>query len=88
MDNIQSKHNDHRIQQAEAILINKITYSTFDFLGSLLFVIGSLLFFSEATAIPGVWAFLFGSAFLGVRPTANLIRELSQLRRYRARRRK
>ena len=47
---------------------------------ALLFVIGSILFFNEATVEFGTWLFLVGSIFFGLKPTIRLIREWHLLR--------
>lgn len=45
-----------------------------DILVAVWFVVGSILFFSEATAVAGTWFFLVGSAELLVRPVIRLCR--------------
>ncbi|MGB0499462.1 MAG: YrhK family protein [Rubricella sp.] len=44
-----------------------------EFGGAVLFVVGSILFFSDATQTGGAWCFLIGSALLAVPPGRKLI---------------
>lgn len=46
----------------------------------MLFVIGSILVFSEETAHAATWLFLIGSVFFGLRSTVTLLREIAYLR--------
>ncbi|MET9497248.1 YrhK family protein [Streptomyces sp. NPDC006552] len=48
------------------------------------FIVGSVMFFSEAWAVPGTWCFLAGSIELLVRPVIRLGRHL-HLQKVRAR---
>lgn len=52
----------------------EIAYTCIDFLAGLLFVIGSILFFREATTQAGVWFYLIGSVGFTVRPAIHLWR--------------
>jgi len=47
-----------------------------DILVAVWFVIGSILFFSDSTAIAGTWLFLLGSVELLVRPLIRLTRRV------------
>lgn len=47
-----------------------------DIFVALWFVVGSLLYFSDATTIPGTWCFLAGSVELLVRPVIRLTRRV------------
>ncbi|MGQ7846424.1 YrhK family protein [Granulosicoccus sp. 3-233] len=58
----------------------EVAYTTVDFLAALLFVIGSILFFSQSTTEIGTWLFLIGSILFGMRPTIKLFREIAYLR--------
>ncbi len=58
----------------------ELAYTIVDFSAAALFVIGSILFFDEATTYLGTWLFLVGSVLFGMRPTIKLIRELAYLR--------
>lgn len=55
-------------------------YTVVDFLAALFFVIGSLLFFQDATYIPGVWMYLLGSIGFGVKPSITLIKRFQAWR--------
>lgn len=47
-----------------------------DILVALWFIVGSVLFFSDATTIAGTWCFLVGSVELLVRPMIRLSRRV------------
>lgn len=68
----------------EELLIRK-RYEVLSILNDVLiaawFVVGSVLFFWEATTVTGTWLFLFGSIELAVRPIIRLARHV-HLRRY------
>ncbi|WP_435138583.1 YrhK family protein [Pseudopelagicola sp. nBUS_19] len=58
----------------------ELTYTIVDFSAASLFVVGSILFFNDATVDAGTWMFLIGSIFFGLRPSIKLVRELAYLR--------
>ena len=58
----------------------ELAYTVVDFSAAALFVVGSILFFSEATTYVGTWLFLVGSVLFGLRPTIKLYREIGYLR--------
>ncbi len=58
----------------------ELAYTAVDFTAAVLFVIGSVLFFNEATTYSGTWLFVVGSVMFGLRPTIKLIREIAYLR--------
>lgn len=58
----------------------ELAYTVVDFSAAALFVVGSILFFNEATVVTGTWLFLIGSIFFGMRPSIKLVRELVFLR--------
>jgi len=41
-----------------------------------LFLVGSILFFDEATAVVGTWLFVTGSVLMLIRPTIRLTRRI------------
>ncbi|MGH3308990.1 MAG: YrhK family protein [Streptomyces sp.] len=45
-----------------------------DILIALWFLVGSIMFFSEAWTTPGTWCFVFGSVELMIRPVLRLFR--------------
>ena len=52
------------------------TYTVVDFGAAICFVVGSIMFFSEAWLIPGTWLFLLGSMLFACKPSIRLWREL------------
>ena len=58
----------------------ELAYTLVDFSAAALFVIGSLLFFSEKTTYIATWLFLIGSILFGMKPTIRLVREICYLR--------
>ena len=51
-------------------------YDSVDALAAIAFIIGSALFFSEATKTAATWLFLAGSIFFAVRPLVHLARDV------------
>lgn len=62
-------------RHAKLFAIYEILLTAADFSAALLFVVGSILFFSENTAYTGTWMFLIGSVFFSLKPSIRLIRE-------------
>lgn len=58
----------------------ELAYTLTDFTAAALFVIGSFLFFDEATTHAATWLFVIGSVLFGVRPSLKLWRELAYLK--------
>lgn len=58
----------------------ELAYTINDFGAALMFVIGSIMFFSEKWTHFGTWLFLIGSIMFGLRPAIKLARELKYLR--------
>lgn len=54
----------------------EILYTAVDFGAALCFVVGSVMFFSEAWQVPGTWLFLLGSILFAAKPTLRLLREI------------
>ncbi|WP_339768330.1 YrhK family protein [uncultured Pseudosulfitobacter sp.] len=54
----------------------EIVYTLIDFAAAGLFLIGSIMFLSEAWQTPGTWLFIAGSVLFATKPTLRLIREL------------
>lgn len=54
----------------------EIVMTLSNFMAALLFVIGSICFFSEAWQTLGTWLFLVGSALFMISPALNVIREI------------
>ncbi|SMY06781.1 YrhK family protein [Flavimaricola marinus] len=62
--------------QRRRYALYEIAYTMADFLAAALFVIGSVMFFSDAWQTVGTWMFLFGSILFACKPTIRLVREL------------
>lgn len=54
----------------------EIAYTVVDFLAAACFLIGSFLFFSDATQYAATWLFVAGSLAFAAKPTIRLIREI------------
>ncbi len=61
---------------AESSSTSEIAYTLVDLAAAILFLIGSILFFRDATYILGVWMYVFGSLCFMVRPTIRLAGEV------------
>src|SRR5699024_1302739 len=64
------------VQQARRYAMFEILHTVADVLAALLFVVGSILFFSEQTKTAGTVCFLIGSFFFAAKPSIRIIREL------------
>lgn len=58
----------------------EIAYTVVDFSAALCFIVGSILFFYDATQVAATWLFLIGSVFFAAKPTLRLIREVKLYR--------
>lgn len=65
-----------QLEHAELYALYELAYTTVDFSAAILFIIGSFLFFSEATTYVGTWMFVVGSVCFGLKPTIRLAREI------------
>ena len=63
-------------QQARRYAMFEILHTIVDVLAALLFVVGSILFFSEQTKFAGTVCFLIGSLLFAAKPSIRIIREL------------
>jgi YrhK-like protein len=54
----------------------ELAYTTVDVSAAVLFIIGSVMFFSDAWQTAGTWCFLIGSFCFALKPTLRIIREL------------
>lgn len=54
----------------------EIVYTLVDFSAALLFLIGSVMFFSSAWEYVGTWLFVVGSLLFAAKPTLRLVREM------------
>ena len=57
----------------------ELLFTVVDFSAAFLFIVGSILFFIEATTYAGTWLFLIGSIFFGLKPCIRLVREWRRL---------
>jgi len=58
----------------------ELAYTTVDVCAALLFVVGSIMFFSTEWLTVGTWCFLIGSLCFALKPTLRIIRELRYVR--------
>ncbi len=58
----------------------ELAYTAVDMAAAGLFVIGSIMFFSEAWLTTGTWCFLVGSICFALKPTLRIVRELKYLK--------
>ncbi|MEU4361320.1 YrhK family protein [Promicromonospora sp. NPDC023987] len=63
-------------QQARRYAMFEILHTIADFLAAFLFIVGSILFFSEQTKLAATVCFLLGSLFFAAKPGIRLVREL------------
>lgn len=76
-------HPDNRNRSDEhkrIYALYELAYTINDFGAAVLFVVGSVLFFSEDTTRMATWLFLIGSIMFGLRPAIKLARELKYLK--------
>ncbi len=57
----------------------ELAYTLVDFGAAAAFVVGSVLFFWEATKMAGTWGFVIGSILFAAKPAIRLARELRHL---------
>lgn len=62
--------------EARVYAVFEILHTAIDFLAAGLFVVGSILFFSDSTKTAGTWCFLAGSICFALKPTIRLSREV------------
>ncbi|MEY8840817.1 YrhK family protein [Cribrihabitans sp. XS_ASV171] len=71
---------DHRSEgsprQKRVYAMFELAYTIVDFTAATLFVIGSVMFFSESWQTAGTWMFLVGSICFAAKPTLRLAREV------------
>lgn len=70
------KNKDLTARHAALYATYEIAYSLVDFGAAVLFIIGSIMFFSDAWVTFGTWLFLLGSILFACKPTLRLICEL------------
>lgn len=62
-------------RHAKLYAMYEVAFTVADVSAALLFVAGSILFFSKDTVYAGTWMFLIGSIFFAAKPTIRLVRE-------------
>lgn len=69
---------NHKRTQRTARLyaIYELIYTAVDFAAAILFIVGSILFFNEATTTTATWLFLVGSICFALRPAVHMLREI------------
>ncbi|MHA3977221.1 YrhK family protein [Halovulum sp. GXIMD14794] len=55
--------------------VYELWFTVVDFAAAICFVVGSILFFSEATTFAATWLFLIGSICFALKPSIRLARE-------------
>lgn len=73
------ENHSHSAAHKAVYIASEMAYTIVDFLAAVMFVVGSVLFFDEATTYAGTWLFLIGSILFGLRPAIRLYRELRYL---------
>lgn len=58
----------------------ELAYTTVDVCAAVLFVIGSIMFFSEAWLKAGTWCFLVGSICFALKPALRISREVRYMK--------
>ncbi|MEC3859866.1 YrhK family protein [Mesobacterium sp. TK19101] len=54
----------------------EMAHTAVDFLAAIAFLVGSVLFFDDATQYTATWLFVIGSLFFAMKPTLRLTREI------------
>lgn len=69
---------NHRADPAKTrrYALYEIAYTVVDFAAAILFVIGSIMFFSDNWQTTGTWMFLIGSLCFAAKPTIRLVRDV------------
>ena len=75
-------HENRQASEAAKALYARyeIVYTAVDFVAAFAFIVGSLLFFDEATQTAATWLFVIGSVFFALKPTIRLVREVKLYR--------
>jgi hypothetical protein len=79
-DKPHSQHPDRSRRYA----IYELAYTFVDFSAAILFIIGSIMFFSDDWTYTGTWLFVIGSIFFAMKPTIRIVRELHMIAKGRA----
>ncbi len=79
-DNTHHKHPDQRRRYA----LYELAYTFVDFSAAILFIIGSVMFFSDEWTYTGTWLFVIGSICFALKPTIRIVREIHMIAKGRA----
>lgn len=74
-----SRHHKY-VSDERAYAWFELAYTAVDMTAAGLFIIGSIMFFSEAWQTAGTWYFLVGSICFAMKPTLRIIREIRYLK--------
>ncbi|MBC7284395.1 YrhK family protein [Hoeflea sp.] len=74
-----SRHRKY-VSDERTYALFEFAYTTVDMCAACLFVIGSMMFFSEDWQSLGNWCFLVGSICFALKPTLRIIREIRYLK--------
>lgn len=66
-------------QHRQVYTLYEIMHTLVDFTAAFLFLVGSVLFFYPALKDLGIWLFIIGSVFFGLKPTLKMVREFHYL---------
>lgn len=72
----ESNRRDHSADHQKLYATFEIMYTLIDFAAAVLFIVGSIMFFSEDWTYTGTWLFLIGSIFFAAKPALRVFREL------------
>ncbi len=72
-------HRRKYVHDDKAYALFELAYTSVDMAAALLFIIGSVMFFSEEWQTPGTWCFLAGSIFFALKPSIRIYREIYYL---------
>ena len=64
------------LRHKQVYVAYQAVYDCVDALAAILFIIGSILFFHEATQTGGTWLFLIGSVCFAIRPVVHVVRDI------------
>ena len=69
-------HRRKYVNDDKAYALFELAYTSVDMAAALLFIVGSVMFFSEDWQIPGTWCFLVGSICFALKPSIRIYREI------------
>lgn len=80
MGMFQIDHRQRGPRQRAVYASYEILFTVVDFVAALTFVVGSIMFLSEAWTRTGTWFFIVGSFCFAAKPTIRLVREVHLVR--------